>query len=747
MDFIQPRTLLAEDVSDDEDSELSEPLQPHPSRLHPSNRPDFPEPEEHGNLREILHQRIEEFKADRQAAAAAAARRRSRWTSCLPCCCGIGEENEIAEREQLLPTTPGSSSSTVHHSPRSSRNAPLIDNAGLSIIERVFFKSAPGRPQVIMAILLRLSLPDSAPVFKPARVVDLLRIAQARHFRLSSYVDPETMIAHPLATNARDLPCSYRFVKRTADDAWKDVYEEEVNTNFDVTDVSKPLWRSAIIVPEDMMPVDGPVVDGASPLVSAQIPHLVTSTFDPDEGKGKGPVSGNGSSSSSGVSVEDRFGRDAPARPPGQRNFEIIFTFHHCLGDGLSMFAYARTFLEKADAYHMNADELHLENVPVTMEPPPILDNLFNPSIIEIVPAAIGTFLRTLAKRGKRFKGRKPDHKDEKGHGDDHLSVASQSMMGRAPSPSPSRSSDSSGLSMTGAPAASSRATTVATPASIHDDIPFEVERPLKKQAHTRVRFLWFDEAFVTSLRKKSKSEGTTIAAVLVVAALAAVRTSFASHAKYRSKPLPTHQGWVVTNSLRHMLPQSKLLSGGAKQDDEGLKLFGGYAGSVTNSSLKLVDDSDVWERCRSVRKSIASVFRASVQRMKLMNYCYRHPSLWSFIQAKTDLSKLSRSYSVEVANLGAWDEPAAGPAAPRDDPRLRLEHFGGVVNSSFDGVRGLFTLGVITLGGRMSVAVGYDAASVHEEDAELFVASFCKGLWRLREAQGKVTVADIRRL
>ena len=275
------------------------------------------------------------------------------------------------------------------------------------------------------------------------------------------------------------------------------------------------------------------------------------------------------------------------------------------------------------------------------------------------------------------------------------------------------------------------------------------VNIPPTLRAYTQVRYLWFDSDFISALRTNSKANGTTIAAVLVVAALSAVRTTFEKQAEHHHKKieLPSHQGWVVTNSLRHMLPQSRLLQGGDRQVDEGLKMFGGYAGSVTNSSLKIDDKSQVWERCRIVRKSIATCFRASIQRMKLVNYCYRHPKIWRMIEANTDLSKLSRSYSVEVANLGAWDYPTAETDAGLEDPRLRLDHFGGVVNSSFDGVRGLFTLGVITLGGKMSVAVGYDVMSVHEEDAETFVSSLVRSLTKLKESSNpKITVDEIRK-
>lgn len=112
----------------------------------------------------------------------------------------------------------------------------------------------------------------------------------------------------------------------------------------------------------------------------------------------------------------------------------------------------------------------------------------------------------------------------------------------------------------------------------------------------------------------------------------------------------------------------------------------------------------------------------------------------------KADLSKLSRSYSVELANLGAWPNPC--PPTSEAESHAALSHFAGCVNSSFDGVRGLFTLGVITLGGEMSVAVGYDEGAVSESEAAVFVRAFEGGLRRVveeSEGRSKVTVGEVR--
>jgi hypothetical protein len=137
---------------------------------------------------------------------------------------------------------------------------------------------------------------------------------------------------------------------------------------------------------------------------------------------------------------------------------------------------------------------------------------------------------------------------------------------------------------------------------------------------------------------------------------------------------------------MRHLLPNSKLLFGADKQTDPSIDVFGGYAGSVANANLKLSDSNDFWERCRTVRRGIITNFRASLNRLKLANFLYRRPKLFEWIQSKVQIDKFSRQFSVELANLGAWDCPLANQDSPEEDPRLRLQGFGGMLNSSFDG-------------------------------------------------------------
>ncbi|KAJ3294767.1 hypothetical protein HK104_003307 [Borealophlyctis nickersoniae] len=415
----------------------------------------------------------------------------------------------------------------------------------------------------------------------------------------------------------------------------------------------------------------------------------------------------------------------APPKGPDELYFEVMFSFHHCLGDGLSMFAFARTYLSFCDAEHFNAEDLHLETVLLPKEPPPLIDNLVNPYFIEVVPVIVGMAFRYITgKRHKHFKGRKygPDFHESLSRDQvkDMIGLNSddQMMLGEVPS--------------------------MAVSTTQRDD-PTGVPRPLTRPRTTNVRFLWFNADFVESLRKKGKSQGTSVASILVVQGLAAVRSTYAAWPRYSEKSLPSRQGWVVTNTIRYMLPNSSLMKGADKETDPSMTLFGGYSGSVMNANLRIVDSHNYWERCRTVRRSIAMSFRASIGRLKLVNYTYRHQSLWRAINKRADLSKLSRGYSVEVANLGAWRDPCVPLDGPDENTRARLDYFAGVVNSSFDGVRGLFTLGVITLGGNMSVSVAYDDTAVSERDADCFVKAFERGLRKVEGMDGKVTVLDAR--
>ncbi|KAJ3205367.1 hypothetical protein HDU82_005246 [Entophlyctis luteolus] len=593
---------------------------------------------------------------------------------------------------------------------RSSRSGQqVVQENGLGITERFFYKTAPNKQQVLMCIMLRVRLPEQSPSITPERIVELLKIAQARHYRLSSWVDHESLGAIPFAEKASDLPTSYRFLERLGDN-WMDIYMDEINTNFDTDDVSRPLWRSTIIVPKEWMPrPDSECFKKQTPLVA---PHQTAFEYPIKYDRSPNP----------------QLGLTIPASAPGAKYFDIMCTFHHCLGDGLSMLAFGRTFLEAADAAHINSSDLKLEELPVSKDPPPVLDNLFNPNVFEVLPTAIGMAAKTLGKKRGKL-----GHTEESSA---ELPIQNDRLQ----------------LPVTPAPSSSSGTSTPEpnrpTPSGTPDISVGPVLRVNPGRGFTNVRFMHFNSEFTSVLRKKSKAEKTTIAAVLVVASLTACRCVFVHGAKRDGKDVkktvPNSQGWVLTNSIRHILPQSKLLQGGDRETDEALKVFGGYAGSVSNNNLKLTDDSHIWDRCRSVKRGILTSFKASIQRMKVANYAYRHPKLWEMAERRIDLSKLSRSFSVEVANLGAWEYPCAPPDAPSTDERCRLDFFGGGLNSSFEGSRGLFSLGIITFGGNMNIFVCYDVKSVTVDEAEVFFKAFSECLRRMSDSKKNATVQEM---
>ncbi|KAJ3130056.1 hypothetical protein HK098_006768 [Nowakowskiella sp. JEL0407] len=695
---------------------------------------------------------------------------------------------------------------------------PVVPVGGLSIIEQVFYKSPPEKPQVILGGALRIVIPPSVKNFNIERTIDLLKVVASQHPRLASYIDPSTMVSVPFGETAEDIPINYRVVEKKNPGVLSTEFHAEINTNF-LLDERKGLWRVVLIVPEgtpkdnsknvadiiDKTPVKEPDADeieiarksnddfddwdkppSAQALVAAASAVVDETTLPRRSSTRRRSFRSrlpwkHGRKSSKRILSSDETGNDKD-----ERSFDLIITFHHSLGDGLCIYTFLKALFPQITADMYNLPVLNLKDYPIVEEPIPLLDNLVNPSFFEVLPAAFGMLGEMISKRTReRFKGRtilplnvyepKPATLPEMnlksdttntsnlltpttallGANQNHPSYNSLNTSEVAEERVENENSSANLISHTEANGMKSEATENSTVSKYHPPLPVihnDALYGLRSQySNTRTRFLTFDSEFVTALRKRCKAEGTTIAGALVVAALAAVRTSFSNLEEYHNRPLPSHQGWVVTNSARHLLPQSRLLDGGDKQSDPSIDVFGGYAGSVS-STLKLVDNQDFWERSRLVRRKIARAFLVSLQRMKLANYCYRRPKVYDWIERNADLESRSRSYSIELANLGAWDYPNA--CAPADVPEsainanwMRLQNFWGAVNSSFDGVRGFFTIGVVTLGGNMSVAIGYDSRAVHEPDAELFVKTCTQILRKAAESTGKLTIGTSRSL
>jgi hypothetical protein len=129
---------------------------------------------------------------------------------------------------------------------------------------------------------------------------------------------------------------------------------------------------------------------------------------------------------------------------------------------------------------------------------------------------------------------------------------------------------------------------------------------------------------------------------------------------------------------------------------------------------------------------------------MKLMNYLFRKPKLWAKLQSKIDLQDVTRSYSVEVANLGSWTSPYS-PATTRTD-LATADWFAGSLNNSFHGARAIFTIALISINNVMSFSVAYDMSVITADEGNIFVKSIQNVLTNMKSSSGgKILVKDLK--
>ncbi|KAJ3221089.1 hypothetical protein HK099_003783, partial [Clydaea vesicula] len=471
------------------------------------------------------------------------------------------------------------------------------------------------KQNILMVFSLTITTPKGLSSFSKRNISDIIKKTAASHYRLSATVKEDLFTELPYHTADELNNLNIQFCN--SNDV-KDTFIGSLNYNFAEHLENKYLWRALVLLNED-------------DLQQWNIDSQIT--------------------------------------------FTVCWTIHHCLGDGLSMFALARTFVNNC-TYDNLEGNTNLSRVEIDKSPPPLMDNLFNPWFIETIPA-LYEMLWSFVKR-KVF------------------TVMRGRDVGSLKNFTPSTTNlleSSAGTELT---------RTSTNPASIHNN----------GENKTNAKFLWFQKDFITKLRTKCKVERTSIAAVLVVAALCASKTCGEKMEKYKLKGVPNRQGWVVTNSLRHLIPGSKLIEGADKETDPATAIFGSYAGSISDPALNLKDTKNFWLTCQKVKRDINKIHFSSIARLKLSNYIYRKPSLFKFMQSKVDLKAFTRLHSVEIANLGAWSTPESD---------IIINDIKGLVNCNFDGSRALFTLGVITVGGEMSISIGYCEEAIYEEDAILF--------------------------
>ncbi|KAI8915595.1 hypothetical protein EDD86DRAFT_196404 [Gorgonomyces haynaldii] len=539
---------------------------------------------------------------------------------------------------------------------------PIFPDNGLSIVERYFVHTPKSQPQVIMMVGGKMQFPRSAQRYSYNRLVEILKIATAKHFRLCGTIDSKTHTVNLVGKTAADLKLNVDFTPYTGD--YKIAAMNALNYQYDLEDSTMPFWRTDIIGPREM--------DG------------------------------------NGFNRPAEWKEDAPTP-----EFYVFFSFHHSLGDGLATLAFAKTFMQICTAELLNKSYIDLKEVPLETKPPVLLDNLIRANVADIIFPAT-----TLIKNQILYNGRLARFK--------RIFEPDQTRPSRIVSVHPEPQPESP-RSDAGSP-----------------DMGEIVNRNPALQDRTNIQVIMIGPEEYKKIRDQCKANKTTLSCAMVVTALAAIKLTFQDRAKQKKLRMPNHQGWIVTSSMRHLIPESKLLMGGDKETDPGINLFGGYGASISDPKFKILESNKFWSRCRSVKQKIAKGAFPSMRRMKMMNWTFRHPKIWQFLQKKLDLNKVTRTYSIELANLGAWDAPWATSEDPWDDDRLRSSWFSGSINNSFVGARALMTMAVVTLDNDYSITVSYNTSSVSDQEAQTFMQHFRKGMAKIAESSPKLKVDEL---
>jgi hypothetical protein len=215
---------------------------------------------------------------------------------------------------------------------RSKIQKPICPTNGLSSIERYFHHMPQSSSQVVLTYCGRIQLPLTATYLSIDRILDVCKITAAEIYRTSSKIDYIAQTFEPLGESASDLKLKYNFTEFVDEDSLRKAAEMEVNQKFDLFDQS-PLWSVHIIGPKELL--------------------------------------------------------DGITRKEELPKFYVICSFHHCIGDGLSGFAFYRLLMSKMSFAAFQSKPLDLNTFPITKTPPPILDNYINSNIFQVIPGIL----------------------------------------------------------------------------------------------------------------------------------------------------------------------------------------------------------------------------------------------------------------------------------------------------------------------------------------------------------------------
>jgi hypothetical protein len=66
--------------------------------------------------------------------------------------------------------------------------------------------------------------------------------------------------------------------------------------------------------------------------------------------------------------------------------FYVFWSFHHCIADGLSGWAFIRVFMSMMAPEFFQAIPISLESIVVNQTPPPLIDNIIYANFFEVIP-------------------------------------------------------------------------------------------------------------------------------------------------------------------------------------------------------------------------------------------------------------------------------------------------------------------------------------------------------------------------
>jgi hypothetical protein len=220
--------------------------------------------------------------------------------------------------------------------------SPLFPENGLSIVERYFHHMPDTSPQVVLTYGGRIIMPERATFLSVERIMDMNKRTAAKVFRCASTVDYDKQEFVPMGDTAADIRIPYKFTELVDETTHRKIQQQEVNQRYDMRSTKFPLWSVHIVGPKEMQ-------EGIC--VGTNIPGAVRMDSFP--------------------------------------KFYIFWSFHHCIADGLSGWAFIRLFMSEMSVDSFHEVPIPLDQFSVTKIPPPLLDNYIDPKFFELLPGIV----------------------------------------------------------------------------------------------------------------------------------------------------------------------------------------------------------------------------------------------------------------------------------------------------------------------------------------------------------------------